>query len=164
MCQESPCHLQWLGGHWGFLTGDMEDMGQYWPHNCSWHLIPGMSANCLYSYMIISVSRTTLLSSVTWRTLRVPDQRHEGHGSFLTINFFLDIEFTTCVPNFSILALLEVCQELPCHPQWLGGHWGFLTRDMVDIGLHNCSWHWNSDLCAKFQHSSMIRSVSRTTM
>ena len=58
-----------------------------------------------------------------------------------------------------------MCQEAPCHHQWLGGHWGFLTKDMEDMGHlwpHNCFWHWTSDVCTKFQLSSMIKSVSRT--
>ena len=83
----------------------------------------------------------------------------------LDIQIFLYIQFLTCVPNFNIITGLKVCQEPPRHHQWLGGYWGFLTGDMKVIGdpcHHNCSLCWILDLCTKFQHSSMIRSVSRT--
>ena len=105
-CQEPSCHHQWLGGHWGFLTRDIEDKGHYWLH--------------------IQV---------------------------------LDIGFLICVPNFSILAGLEVCRESPC-PQWLWGHCGFLIRDLEDMGCPwppNCSWRTIPDLwCAIFQNSSIL--------
>ena len=39
VCQEPPCH-QWLGGHWWFLTRDLEDVDHPWPHNCYWCRIP----------------------------------------------------------------------------------------------------------------------------
>ena len=88
----------------------MEDMGHPWPQNCSWHWIHNLCAKFQHSSMFRNVSRTTLSSSVTWRTLRVPDQRHGGHGLSLISELFL-------IPN----------------------------------------------MCAKYQHSSMIRSVSRTS-
>ena len=87
-----------------------------------------------------------------WRTLIIVDHI-----------IVLNILFPNCVPNFSFLAWLEMCQEPP-HHQWLGGHLGFLIKDMEDMGLpwpHSCSLHRIPGLCAKLQHSSMIRSVSR---
>ena len=69
--------------------------------------------------------------------------------------------------NFNFLAWIEVCQELPHHHYWLGGHWGFLIRNIDDMGHpwpHNCSWHWIPNMYAKVHHSSMIRSVSRTSL
>ena len=85
VCWEPPKkHHQWFGGHWGFLTGHMENMGYYWPHNCSWHLNPNLCANFLQSSMIRSVSRTPQSSSVTLGTLRVPDWTHGAHGLSLT--------------------------------------------------------------------------------
>ena len=90
----------------------------------------------------------------TWRTWVIID--------FI---FFLDIGFLTCVQNFRILAWLEMCQEPPCHHQWLGGHWWFPTRDMENKDQpwpQNCSWYMIPDLSAKFQLSTMIKSVSRT--
>ena len=84
ICQEPPCHHQCLGGHWGFLNGDIEDMGHPWSHNCFGFCISNPCAKFQPSSMIKSVSRTTLSSSVTWRMLRVSDRRHGGHGSSLT--------------------------------------------------------------------------------
>ena len=69
---------QWLKEHWWFLTGEMEDMEH------SSYMIPNISAKFQLSSTIRSVSRTPPSSSVTWRTLRVPDQRHGGHGSSST--------------------------------------------------------------------------------
>ena len=76
-----------------------------------------------------------------------------------------DMWFLTSVPNFSSLPWLEVCWEPPVlevHTWrmlmvtdwvfWWGGHpWH-----------HGLSWYVVPNLCAKFQLSSMIRSVSRT--
>ena len=105
----------------------MEDMGHPWPHNYSWHWISSLCAKFQHSSMIRSVSRTSPSSSVTkdiwgswpetWRTWVVLD-----------LIVILDIEFLMCVPNFSILAWLEVCQEPPV----LGGCWWFLTGDLED--------------------------------
>ena len=70
-----------------------------------------------------------------------------------------------CCLNFNILAWLEVCQELPCHHQWLGGYWGFLTRDMEDMSHpwpQNSSRHLITNVCVKCQYSRVIRSGSRT--
>ena len=75
-----------------------------------------------------------------------------------------DMRFLTCVPNFSSLAYLEVCQEPPIlkvHtwrtlrvPDWILGGWGHCWH-------HGLSWYVILDLCAKFQLSSMNWSVSR---
>ena len=75
-----------------------------------------------------------------------------------------DMWFSTLVTHFSSLPLLEVCQEPPIPqvhtwrtlkvPDWILGGWGH-------------SWHHGSslyvilDLCAKYQHYSMNRSLSR---
>ena len=107
------CHHQWLGGLWGFLSGDMDDMSLPRHFKCSSYMIPNLCTKCLISIMVISMSRLTLPSSVTWMTLRVTDQIHEDMGHNL---------------------------------------------------LNNCSWHLISDLCVEFQHSSMIKSTSRTTL
>ena len=40
--------------------------------------------------------------------------------------------FLTCVPNFSSLAWIEVCQEPPVLEVILGGRWRFLTGDLED--------------------------------
>ena len=110
VCQEQPPHHQWLGGHWGFLIKVMEKMGHPWPHYCSWHWIPSLCAKFNPSSMK-RCAKIPPSSSVTLRTLRVPDQRKEDTGH---------------------------------------------------LWPHNCSWHWILNLCAKIQHSSMIKSVSRT--
>ena len=91
----------------------------------------------------------------TWRT-----------WVLLDLIIVLDTGYLTCLPNFSILAWLEVCQEPTLSSSVNEGHWGFLTRDMEDMGHHwphNGSWHGIPGLGAKFQHSSMIGSVSRTS-
>ena len=75
-----------------------------------------------------------------------------------------DIWILTCMPNFSFLAWLEVCQEPPVldvhtwrtlmvPDQLLGGQ--------SHPGHHGSSWYMNLDLCAKFQLASMIRIVPR---
>ena len=91
VCQETSVLEVILGGHWRFLTGDLED------------------------------------------------------GVILEIMDHHDMWFSTSVQNFSSLACLEVCQEPP--PPW----------------HHKLSWYVILDLCAKFQLSSMLRSVSGTT-
>ena len=153
--------------YWGFLTRDMEDMRHPWVYNCSWHWNINLCVNFQHSSMILSMSRTPLSSSGTWRTLRVPDP--ETRRTWLIFDFVivLDMGFSICLPNLTIITWLEVRQEPPHHHQWLGGYWGFLTRDMEDMShpwLWHCSWHWNLNLCAKFQHSSMILSMSRTLL
>ena len=51
-----------------------------------------------------------------------------------------------------------------CHHQWLGGLSGFMTGDMKDMRHpwhFKCSSYIIPDVSAKFQLSSMIRSVSK---
>jgi len=71
----------------------------------------------------------------------------------------------TCVPNFSSLVWIEVCQEplvLKVHtwrtlrvPDWILG-------ELDHSWHHGLSWYAIFEVCAKFQLSSMIRSVSGT--
>ena len=105
--------------------------------------------------MIISVSKTTL-SLTSWL-------ESLSTWVFHDVLNVLHIWLLTCVPDFNFLAWF-----VKNHPVIIsdsGGHLGFLTGGMEDMGHpwpHNCSWHFIPSLHAKFQHSSMIRSVSRT--
>ena len=53
----------------------------------------------------------------------------------------LDIWYPTCVPNFSILAWLEVCQE---HPVLDGGTWRTLMVPDRRLGGQSHRWHHGS--------------------
>ena len=55
------------------------------------------------------------------------------------------IWFLTCVPNFSSLAWIEVCQEPPILKVILGGRWRFLTgylEDGVIFDIMDCHDKW----------------------
>ena len=56
---EPPHHQQWVGGHCGFLTGDMEDMSHPWHLICSSYTIPNYCAKFQLFSIIRSASRTT---------------------------------------------------------------------------------------------------------
>ena len=89
VCQKKPSSsVTWR--NWEFLTGDMVDKIYQWPHNSFGHLISNLYATFQHSSIIKIVSKTTPLSSVTWK---VPEQRHEGHGSYLTLYLFLTLDF-----------------------------------------------------------------------
>ena len=60
------------------------------------YMILNISAKFQFSSLIRSLSRTPLSSSVTWRTLRVPDWRHEGRGSLLTTYFSVHLIPDAC--------------------------------------------------------------------
>ena len=86
----------------------------------------------------------------------------------LDILNILHIWFLTWVPNFSFLAWYhyKCVKNPPVIISDLGGHWGFLTGHVENMGhpwSHNCFVFCISNPCAKFQHSSMIISVSRTS-
>ena len=154
VCQEPPRHHQWLGGHWGFLIKDMEDMGHLWPHNCSWHWISNVCAIFQPSNTIRSVSRTTPSSSVTWRTLRVSDQRLGGHRSSLTSLLFLKLDSQpvcqiSCTCVVGLRPISNTIQKLvyPCHIRE-GLFFEFLRSDVCSLryeckhanSLHVSAW------------------------
>ena len=80
MHQEGGSRRGVLGGHWGFLTGDMED-----------RVIPDVmndvhlaQERCPENFVPISLLEVCQEGGVkkwgTWRTLGVPDRRHGGLG------------------------------------------------------------------------------------
>ena len=98
-----------------------------------------------------------------------------GHWWFLTgyleDEVILDIMdrhyiwFLTYVPNFSSLGWIEVCQKSHVLEVIHGGRWRFLTEYLEDgaiLDMMDRHDMWFFYLCAKFQLSSMNRSVSRT--
>merc|ERR1712219_31212 len=82
VCQEGGSRRGVLGGRWGFLTGDLEDM-----------VIPDIM-NDVYlplrrypeNFMLISLLEVYQEGGVKkggpWRTLMFPDRRHGGFGHF----------------------------------------------------------------------------------
>ena len=69
--------------------------------------------------------------------------RYLEDGVILNIMDSHDMRFLTCVPNFSSLAWIEMCQELPILEVILGGHWWFLTGDLEDEVLFDFMNHLN---------------------
>ena len=76
VCQKRGVKNGLLGGHFGFLTGDMDD-----------RVIPDLSNDVLllqriYPDNLVLISQLEVCqeggvkNGVTWRTLRVPDWRH----------------------------------------------------------------------------------------
>ena len=69
-----------LGGRWGFLTRNMED--RVTPDIMNDVFLP----QGRYPEIFVLISQLEVCQEggvkkgVTWRTLRVPDQRHEGQG------------------------------------------------------------------------------------
>ena len=70
----------------------------------------------------------------TWRTWVILD-----------LIIVLDVGFPTFVQNFRILALLEVCQEPPCHHHWLediDGSWPMTLRTWIILDLIIFLYAW----------------------
>ena len=69
--------------------------------------------------------------------------------------------------NLNFITLYKLCQEPACHFWCLQGYWGFLTRDMEDMGY---AWHNTFSsyvihkLSVKFQLNIIIVSVSRSPL
>ena len=68
----------------------------------------------------------------TWRTLKVPDLRHGGHGCFWRHEWCF-LPQGRYPGNFVLISQLEVRQEGGVKKGVLGGRWGFLTWDMEDM-------------------------------
>ena len=71
----------------------MEERSHPWHFKYCSYMISNCCAKFQISCMNKSVSRTSPSSSVTWRTLRVPDWRQGGHRSSLTSKLFLGYHF-----------------------------------------------------------------------
>ena len=120
------------------------------------------------SFFLLEVSFMVKLRSCprshTWRTLKVPDWIPGGwghswhHGSSWYVNLDLFAKFQLSSMNRSVSRTprpqSHTWRTLMV-PDWRLGGWGHPW-------CHGSSWYVNLDLCAKFQLSSMIRSVSRT--
>jgi len=105
--------------------------GHSWVNGLSWYVIFDLCAKFQLSSMNRSVSRTPILEVILggrWRFLigYLEDQ------VILDIMDRHDMWFLICVPNFSSLAWIEVCQEPPFLEVILWGHWRFLTGDLED--------------------------------
>jgi len=116
------------------------------------------------SSIIRRESRTPHPESHTWRTLNVPDWILGGwghswrHGSSWYVFLDLYAKFQLSSMDGSVSRTLHprshTWRTLKV-PDWILGGWSH--------SWHNgSSWYVIFDLCAKFQHSSMNRSVSRT--
>ena len=99
------------------------------------------------------------------RTLMVPDWRLGGWGHpwqhksswYVIIDVCAKFQLFSMIRNVSGTPVLEVHMwRMLMVPDWGLGGWGHLW-------CYKSSWSEVIDLCAKFQLSSMIRSVSRTT-
>ena len=144
----------WIFGEWGHPCH----------HESSWYVIIELCAKCHQSSMIRSVSRTPLLWNHTWRTLMVPDCRLGGlghpwhHESLLYV--ILDL--------FAIFQLSSIIRSVPRTPSPRSHTWKTLMVPGWSLGGLGHPWHHGSSsyvniaLYAKFQLSSMIRSVSRS--
>ena len=114
--------------------------------------------------MIWSVSRTPCPRSHTWRTLKVPDWSLGGWGHpwHHRSSLYVIIDLCAKFQLFSMNISLSRTPHPRSHtwrtlmvPDWILGGWGHSWH-------HGSSWYVILDLCAKFQLSSMNRSVSRT--
>ena len=114
--------------------------------------------------MIRSVSRTPHSWSHTWRALLVPDWRLWGwghprhHGSSWYVILALCAKFQLSSMNRRVSRTPHPqshAWRMMMVPDWKLGEWGHSWN-------HGSSWFVILDLCAKFQLSSMNRSVSRT--
>ena len=80
VCQEGGSRRGILGGHLGFLTRDMED--RVIPYVMNHVFLP--QGRYPENFVLISQLEGCQEGGVkkggTWRTLRVPDRRHEGQG------------------------------------------------------------------------------------
>ena len=126
------------GPSWGYL----EDIEGSWPETwrtgsffTSWMMFftqRKIPWKFCVDISIRSVSRMGVNKSCTWRTLRVPDQRHGGLGHSWCHEWCF-LPQGRYPENFVLISLLEVCQEGAGSRRGVpGGHWGFLIRDMVD--------------------------------
>ena len=146
------------------MTGILEDgvIPGIGDHN--FFVILDLYAKFQSSSMIRSVSRTPRPWSHTWKTLIVPDwirgwwgyPWHHGSSLYMIIDI--------CA-KFQLSSMNRSVSRTPCPrshtwrtlmvPDWRLGGW-------VHSWHHRSSWYVIFELCAKFQLSSMILSVSRT--
>ena len=93
----------------------------------------------------------------TWRMFMVPDQVLGGWGHLKKNMDHHDTWFFTCVPNFSSLAWLEVCQEALSLKSILGGCWWFQTKNLEGGVLLDIMYDYN---CVRqtHRHTDMVGS------
>ena len=80
MCQEGGVKKGVLGGHWGSLTGDMEDRVITDIMNDVYLPQGRYPKNFVLISQLEEGQEGGVKKGGTWRTLRVPDQRHGGLG------------------------------------------------------------------------------------
>ena len=131
VCQEPPVLEVILGGRWRFLTGyledgvilDIMDRHDMWILTC----LPNFSSLAWIEVCQEPPVLEVILGGRWWfLTGDLED------GVILDVMDRHDMWILTCVPNFSSLAWLEVCQEPPVLEVILGGRWWFLTGDFED--------------------------------
>ena len=127
-------------------------------------MILDLCAKFQLSSMNRSVSRTPCPRSHTWRMLMVPDWilGWWSHPWRQILSWYVILDLYT---KFQLSSMNRSVSRTPCPrshtwrmlmvPDRTLGGWGYPWR-------HGSSWYMVLDLCAKFQLSSMIRSVSRT--
>ena len=147
---ESRTHHPWSHTWRTLMVPDwcLGGWGHHWQHGSSWCVILYLCAKFQISSMIRSVPRTPHPWSHTWRTLRFLTKVLEDEV-ILDIMDHHYLGLFTCLPNFSSLAWLEVCQE----PHILEVHsWRMLmVPDWGRVGHpwhHGLSWYAILHLCA----------------
>ena len=142
----SSCEGLW----WAF--GPNPGPSGLWPNSLWSHVPPSMCAKLWISSMNISVSKSSCHHQwLGWLwgflTGDIQDMSHPWH--FKCCLYMISNMST----KFWLANMIRSVSRTPCHHQVLGAHWGFLTRDMENMGhywFHNCYWHLNPSLCAKF--------------
>ena len=164
-CQEPPYPHLLLGGHWWFLTEDIED-----------RCYPGH--NKLSCYVISHMCAKFQCSSIkkVCQEPPYPDWWLKGHWG-LPPGHMKDMDYHWCklcssyvIPNlcaeFQLSSItISVSRITPTSSVTLG-YWRFLTGDTDYMGhtLHNiCFSYVISNLSSQVQLPSFIKSVSRIT-
>jgi len=144
----------WSLGGWGHL----------WHQGSLWYVILKLCAKFKLSSMIWSMSKTCHPWSHTWRILKVPDWSlggwghpwHHGSSWYVILEFCVKFQLSSMIWSVSrtFHPWSHTWRTLKV-PDWSLGGWGHPWH-------HRSSWYVILELCAKFQLSSMIWSVSRT--
>ena len=131
VCQEPPILKVILGGQWWFLTGYLEDgviLDIMDCHNM-WFLtcVPNFSSLAWIEVCQEPPILKVILEGKWWFLTGYLED-----GVILDIMDRRNMRFLTCMPNFSSLAWIEVCQEPPVLEVILGRRWRFLIGDLED--------------------------------
>ena len=153
-----------LEGCWQFLTGDLENGVILDIIDC--HDMWFLTSVPNFSSLAWCLSRTfPNLEVHTWRMLMVPDWRlggkghpwHHGLSCFVILDLCAKFQLSSMIISTSWIPVLEVhTWRTVMVPDWILGGWGHPWH-------HESSWYVILDLCAKFQVSSIVRSVSGTS-